>query len=89
MGVLTLVLLAQVVASGARPAPTAVPSTQRVGSISAQAGGMKLNKKALDGFGDPPPPSGKPALSGGSAQGKRPAPKATPTPKGKKKPKAG
>jgi len=82
--VLALVLLAQVAASGARPQPTPVPSSQRVGSISERAGGMKVNSKAFDGFGDPPPPKEKPTLSGGSPPKKGSAQKTPAPPKGKK-----
>lgn len=73
---------------------TSIPAAeQRGGSLSEKAGGMKVNKKAFDGFGDPPPPKAKPVLSGkapkkASPQMAAPAPGAKPKPK-KKKPSAG
>ncbi len=79
-----LVLLAQVAASDGRPQATTVPSVQRGGSLSVHAGEMKVNKKALDGFGDPPPPKEKPALSSGSGSKKGSVKKAPPPQKGKK-----
>lgn len=94
--------LALALALALAPAPasgqantTSIPSAeQRGGSLSEKAGGMKVNKKALDGFGDPPPPKAKPVLSGKASkkpapQKASPAPGAKPKPKPKKKPPAG
>lgn len=64
----------------AQPLSTPISSSQPGGSISRSAGQMKLNRKALEGFGDPIPRKKKPPLAGGKANRRPSAKRRSPAP---------